>query len=120
MATASGVDFFRVARGTEVAVNRGMLTAPALSERYEPDPGGFRMSWRFVRRGRVLTCELTGSDRQSYDLWIVPLWDIQSSRVECFDNRADAIERHSEIVVQLQSAGWMRLSETGFSTLTAA
>jgi hypothetical protein len=42
----------------------------------------------------------------SYEVAIVPLWDVARSAVETFDSPAAALHRHAAIAADLREAGW--------------
>ena len=64
-----------------------------------------------MRKGRMLTCEISINGSQSYDVCVVPHWDISSSVVEAYDRPAAALGRHAEIAWYLREAGWVRICD---------
>jgi hypothetical protein len=70
----------------------------------EPHPV---LCWIFQRHADAITCELDlGADR-SYDVCVVPHWDVSSSLVEHFQGPAGALWRHAEIASRLRERGWV-------------
>jgi hypothetical protein len=75
-----------------------------------PESASF-LRWVFVRRGRMVTCEIRVNWGQTYDVCVVPHWDIASSAIEAYERPGDALRRHAEIAWHLHESGWSRLSE---------
>ena len=63
--------------------------------------------WQFERGDRHLACMVQAAAiTSSYEVAIVPLWDVGRSAVESFDNSAAALHRHAAIASDLREAGW--------------
>jgi hypothetical protein len=79
------------------------------------------LRWVFHRGPDALTCavEAAGS-RLSYDVCILPHWDLSLATVEHFDGSASALRRHAEIASRLRLAGWMAQYGASHSTGIAA
>ena len=54
-----------------------------------------------------MTCEVRVNGRRSYDVCIVPHWDVSSSVVEKHDHPASALRRHAEIAWDFRRSGWL-------------
>jgi hypothetical protein len=106
------------AHGIKVARGEVMMTLIQDSSEYPESASCLR--WIFVRRGRTVTCEIRVNGGQSYDVCVVPHWDVASSSIEAYDRPTDALRRHAEVAVQLHEAGWTRLSELSDSRHIAA
>jgi hypothetical protein len=65
------------------------------------------LRWVFRKRDRSLTCLLQRSGAESsYDIYVVPHWDVASAVVEQTDTPIRAFCRHAEIALALRAAGW--------------
>lgn len=95
-----------------------MTTSTRNSDEYPESASCLR--WIFVRRGRTLTCEIRVNGGRSYDVCVVPLWDVAASSIETYDEPGDALRRHAEVAFHLHETGWSRLSELSRSRLIAA
>ena len=63
--------------------------------------------WQFERGDRHLACMVQSAPApSSYEVAIVPLWDVGRSAVETFDSPAAALHRHAVIAADLREAGW--------------
>jgi hypothetical protein len=63
--------------------------------------------WQFERGDRHLTCMVQAAPTaSSYDVAIVPLWDVGRTALETFDSTAAALHRHAAIAAGLREAGW--------------
>jgi hypothetical protein len=65
------------------------------------------LRWNFLRGTNAITCEVAARSTNSYDVCVVPHWDVSSSVIETFDSAWSALERHAEISLQLREAGWV-------------
>jgi hypothetical protein len=84
-------------------MNKSGMTSPS-AETQSP----YLVSWVFHRDGHALTCAVEASDsRPSFDVCIVPHWDLASAAVEEFAGPSSALQRHAEIALQLRKAGWV-------------
>jgi hypothetical protein len=75
--------------------------------------------WTFHRRGRMITCEITVSGADSFEVCLITHWNAAFSVIEVYDTPDSALIRHEELVAALRSAGWVRVSDTT-TRLTAA
>jgi len=64
------------------------------------------LRWVFSRGGHTLTCELDARARHTFDVSLIPHWDVSGSVVERFGDAVRAMERHAAIVRALRHAGW--------------
>ena len=63
--------------------------------------------WQFEQGDRHLTCMVQAEPASStYEVAIVPLWDVVHSAVETFDSPTAALHRHAAIAAGLREAGW--------------
>ena len=69
------------------------------------------LQWVFTRNGAVLTCELDANGG-SYEVCVVPHWNVSSAAIERFDVALTALERHAQLARHLRSLGW-RLASRG-------
>lgn len=74
----------------------------------------------FVRRGRVLSCEIMVNGPRSFDVCVIPHWDVSSSVIEACDAIGDALLRHAELTSEFRDAGWVRVSEITTTQSSAA
>jgi len=84
------------------SINRRVAAKPAES-------AGI-LRWIFLRGTRVLTCEIRSSGK-TYDVSVVPHWDVSASVIESFDRPASALRRHAEIASDFRQAGWSQVRE---------
>jgi hypothetical protein len=64
------------------------------------------LRWVFRRANQFLTCELDVRAPHTFDVCIVPHWDVSGSVVERFGDAVAAMERHAAIARALRRAGW--------------
>ena len=90
-------------------VNTSLIEpTPAIDILHEPTSF---VRWTFLRRGRMITCEITVNGSHSYDVCVITHWNVALSVIEDYGNPASALSRHAEIVSGLHEAGWVRISE---------
>ena len=66
------------------------------------------LRWVFHRGPDALTCAVeAGGRRSSYDVCILPHWNLSEATVEHFDAPASALRRHAEIASRLRESGWV-------------
>ena len=71
-----------------------------------PDPVCL-LRWTFRKGGKAITCQLDSHPRDSsYDVCVVPHWDVSSSVVEVAQEPIGAFRRHADIARRLRAAGW--------------
>jgi hypothetical protein len=71
----------------------------------EPRP---LLRWIFRRQGKSLTCAVdVRGNENSYDVCVVPHWNVSSSVVEVFDRPIHALQRHAQVSRSLREAGWV-------------
>ena len=78
------------------------------------------LRWTFLGKGRTLTCEIMVNGSHSYDVCVIPHWDVASSIIEPYDSLASALSHHAEFASRLRETGWMRISETPIGERVAA
>jgi hypothetical protein len=77
--------------------------------------------WIFHQNGHALTCQVDAGTRPwSYDICIVPHWNVAATAVETVTSPVKALQRHAEIAKQLQEAGWLLAHRTTATTATRA
>jgi hypothetical protein len=81
------------------------ISAPQVTD------GSVRLRWVFLRGTRVLTCEIRVCGKQTYDVCVIPHWDVSSSAIERFNRPASALRRHAEIAWYFRQAGWRVVRE---------
>ena len=67
------------------------------------------LRWTFERRDNALTAEVDITPSGTYELCVVPHWDVSRAVVEPFGGPVDAFHRHAEIARQLREGGWQRV-----------
>jgi hypothetical protein len=58
--------------------------------------------------------------RASYDVCVLPHWNLSEATVEHFDTPASALWRHAEIASRLRQSGWVAQYGASHSTCIAA
>ena len=82
------------------------LHASALVPNDSSEPAGV-LRWIFRKGDQSLTCLLQRSAASSYDVGIVPHWDVSSAVIEKTPTSIRAFCRHAEIAMRLRAAGWL-------------
>jgi hypothetical protein len=67
---------------------------------------GYLVRWTFHRDGTALTCHVNARAPLSYDVCIVPHWNVSAAAVETVATPGRALQRHAEIAKQLLECGW--------------
>jgi hypothetical protein len=62
--------------------------------------------WIFQRGDSALTCRVDAR-ATSYDVSVVPHWNVSASAVEALETPGRALQRHAEIAKQLREGGWL-------------
>jgi hypothetical protein len=70
-----------------------------------PEPIGI-LPWIFLRGTKAITCEIRVDGPMSYDVCLLPHWDLSSAMIERYDRPANAFYRHAEIAEAFREAGW--------------
>jgi hypothetical protein len=78
------------------------------------------LKWIFVHAGQFLTCEIGTRGHWSYDVCVIPHWDVGSSVIEPYDQPAAALHRHAQFASRLRDAGWVRISENRTGHMASA
>jgi hypothetical protein len=66
------------------------------------------LRWVFQRGPEVLTCAVEKrGERSSFDVCVLPHWNLSHATIERFDAPASALRRHAEIASRLREAGWI-------------
>jgi hypothetical protein len=79
------------------------------------------LRWVFHRGSDALTCavEVTG-DQPSYEVCVLPHWNLFDAAVEHFEAPESALRRHAEIALHLRRAGWVAQYGASHSPRVAA
>ena len=94
-----------------------MATTTTKSGGYQIDAGSSCiLRWLFHRGRHTLTCAVEATGRSSYEVCVLPHWNLSASTVEHFQDPASAFRRHAEIALLLRQSGWM--TEYGASQRT--
>ena len=65
------------------------------------------LRWTFRKGMRTITCQLDNHPRESsYDVCVVPHWDVSAAVVEVAQEPIGAFRRHADIARRLRAAGW--------------
>jgi hypothetical protein len=90
-----------------------MMTAShrSVPTRQHADSAG-TLRWVFLRGTKAVTCEVRTCGKQTYDVCVVPHWDVSSSAIETFDRLASALRRHAEIACYFRETGWVLVRES--------
>ena len=67
------------------------------------------LSWMFERRDSGLTAQVDVTPAGTYELCVVPHWDVSRAVVEPFTGPIAALRRHAEIARHLRDVGWTRV-----------
>ena len=78
--------------------NVGHRTTP------QPEPV---LRWVFQRDANEITCELDVRANHTFDVCVVPHWDVSAATIEHFDAPTMAMLRHAEIARRLREGGWV-------------
>ena len=78
------------------------------------------LRWVFHRGADVQTCAVEPGGHDSYDVCILPHWNLSEATVEHFDAPASALRRHAEVASRLRQAGWVASYGASHSTGIAA
>jgi hypothetical protein len=66
------------------------------------------LHWVFRRNNRAITCEVEADRTHSFEVSLVPHWNVSASVIERFDAVHHAFLRHAEMARRLREAGWVR------------
>jgi hypothetical protein len=69
------------------------------------------VKWVFLKGMKSITCEVRVNSAQSFDVCVLPHWDVSSGVVEGFKDMANALRRHAEIALSFRDAGWALVRE---------
>ncbi len=70
----------------------------------EPEP---ILRWVFERDRNAITCELDVRANHTFEVCVVPHWDVSQTVIERFDVPTTAMLRHAEIASELRESGWV-------------
>ena len=66
------------------------------------------LRWIFQNNRQVLTCAVRAENGgASFDVTVVPHWDVSATSIETFEKESGAFARHAEIAMRLRDAGWV-------------
>lgn len=77
-------------------------------------PGRFLCS-TFRRGDAFITCELDITGIASYEVWLLPHWNLDAAEMEHFVEAEGALERHAEVAERLESSGWEMVTKESAS-----
>jgi hypothetical protein len=109
--------------GTAVALQQRMLTHGSSDAPRRPVEIGAVciIRWVFHRGAETLTCAIEpAGDGRSFDVCVLPHWNMAAAAAERFDAASGAFRRHAEIALQLREAGWVVHYSAGHSAHVAA
>jgi hypothetical protein len=78
------------------------------------------LRWVFQRQAKAVTCEVDVLGNGSYDVYVVPHWDVSSSLVQHFTAPAGALLRHAQIARELRDRGWALVDRVASDRRAAA
>jgi hypothetical protein len=81
-----------------------MTTTPSRSVSAKPV---CLVRWVFHRGNAAVTCAVEAAGRASYDVCVLPHWNLSEATVEHYDAPASALCRHAAIASRLRQAGWV-------------
>lgn len=64
------------------------------------------LSWVFRRDRQTITCAVDASADGSFELCLIPHWDVSMSVIEPCQSPSKALLRHAEMALQLRDSGW--------------
>ena len=89
------------------------MSSPFTARRHGTMDSARLVRWIFRRNGHAVTCQVdAGAAPSSYDVCIVPHWDVAAAAVETMKSPVQALQRHAEIAKELQEAGWQLAHRT--------
>ena len=66
------------------------------------------LRWVFHREGHALTSAVEATpDQSSFELCVLPHWNLSMGTVEQFMTAASALHRHAEVAARLRQSGWV-------------
>jgi hypothetical protein len=78
------------------------------------------LRWVFQQKRRVVTCAVdVAGDGRSFDVSLVPHWNLSDTTIESFRTAASALARHAEIALKLRQGGWAVDRQMPVATRTA-
>lgn len=79
------------------------------------------LRWVFQQRRRMVTCAIDAADDgASFDVSLVPHWNLSDTTIESFKTAASAFARHAEISLRLRQGGWALARQTPNAHANAA
>ena len=78
------------------------------------------LRWVFQRGDRMLTCELDARSRHTFEVCLVPHWNVSASVVQRFGDAVAAMESHAALARALRHAGWVVVKHASPDFLQAA
>jgi hypothetical protein len=77
---------------------------PRHTSTIEPTPV---LRWVFHRGGHALTCAVDATPQSSFELCVLPHWNLSLGTVEEFSTASSALHRHAEVAALLRQSGWV-------------
>lgn len=78
------------------------------------------LRWVFQQNRRALTCAIDVADEGTFEVSLVPHWNLSHATIESFKTAASAFARHAEIALKLRQGGWVTSRQMSDLTRTAA
>jgi hypothetical protein len=79
------------------------------------------LRWVFQQNRRLMTCAVdVADDGKSFDVSLVPHWNLSDTTIESFKTAAGAFARHAQISMKLRQGGWVVARQMSHATSTAA
>jgi len=79
------------------------------------------LRWVFQQKRQVVTCAVdVANGGTSFDVSLVPHWNLSDTTIESFKTAASAFARHAEIALKLRQGGWVVDRQMPVATSTAA
>jgi hypothetical protein len=89
--------------------------------RHQTQEGAHLVRWQFARNNRHLMCAIRATAApSSYEVAIVPMWDVGQAAIETFTTAGAALCRHAAIAADLRDADWTIASYTSRVNQAAA
>lgn len=92
-----------------------------MKNRHSKAEGAQLVRWEFARAHQHLMCAIRSTPADSsFELAIVPLWDVGRAAIETFSTATAALRRHAAVAADLRDAGWTVASYTSQANPKAA
>jgi hypothetical protein len=92
---------------------------PSLTVRHAAAESVCLVRWIFHRSGSSLTCQVDAGATGSYDVSVVPHWNVAAGAIETVETPGRALQRHAEIAKQLRENGWLLARQVVTAPITS-